>query len=161
MKVFRVTSWALLLLSSSTAFVLSSTSPNTHLNTPQISGHRLTSTSTTDFHSTRPSVLVDDEEVVSIIRREDRRQKYGLELIASENFASAAVRAALGSSLTNKYSEGLPGARYYGGNKYIDDMERLCQERALGLFGLDGEDWGVNVQVGGPGGGGGWEGRGL
>jgi glycine hydroxymethyltransferase len=77
---------------------------------------------------------------------EDRRQREGLELIASENFASAAVREALGSCLTNKYSEGTVGKRYYGGNQYIDQIESLCQERALKLYGLDTNEWGVNVQ---------------
>uniref|UniRef100_A0AC34QKY2 Glycine hydroxymethyltransferase n=1 Tax=Panagrolaimus sp. JU765 TaxID=591449 RepID=A0AC34QKY2_9BILA len=72
--------------------------------------------------------------------------KRGLELIASENFTSKAVLDALGTAMSNKYSEGYPGARYYGGNEYIDKMERLCQERALKVFGLDPEKWGVNVQ---------------
>lgn len=72
--------------------------------------------------------------------------KIGLELIASENFTSAAVFEALGSHMTNKYSEGYPGARYYGGNKYIDENERLCQKRALETFRLDSDKWGVNVQ---------------
>ena len=53
---------------------------------------------------------------------------------------------ALGSSFTNKYSEGLPGARYYGGNQYIDEMEILCQNRALSLFNLSTSEWMVNVQ---------------
>jgi len=92
------------------------------------------------------SLIGVDDEIVEIIRGEDRRQKYGLELIASENFASANVRRALGSSLTNKYSEGLPGARYYGGNNFIDEVERLTQKRALSLFRLDSDEWGVNVQ---------------
>ena len=93
------------------------------------------------------SVLAaEDPEVWALIDAEDARQRDGLELIASENFASAAVREALGSCLTNKYSEGLPGARYYGGNVHIDALERLCQQRALALFGLDPEEWGVNVQ---------------
>ena len=87
-----------------------------------------------------------DEEVASLLRKEWRRQKYGIELIASENFVSRAVLQALGSCMTNKYSEGQPGARYYGGNKFIDDMEVLCQNRALQLFGLDKAQWGVNVQ---------------
>lgn len=56
-----------------------------------------------------------------------RAQVSGLELIASENFTSRAVMTAVGSCMTNKYSEGLPGARYYGGNEYIDECERLCQ----------------------------------
>lgn len=55
------------------------------------------------------------------------RQVSGLELIASENFTSRAVMTAVGSCMTNKYSEGLPGARYYGGNEFIDECERLCQ----------------------------------
>lgn len=67
-------------------------------------------------------------------------------MIASENFTSKAVLEALGSCLSNKYSEGYPGARYYGGNEYVDEIERLCQKRALQVYGLDPEKWGVNVQ---------------
>ena len=88
----------------------------------------------------------EDGAVWELIEAEGRRQRDGLELIASENFASAAVREALGSVMTNKYSEGLPGARYYGGNEHVDALERLCQARALELFGLDPDEWGVNVQ---------------
>lgn len=80
--------------------------------------------------------------------QEKNRQKQGLELIASENFASKAVLDVLASCLHNKYSEGYPGARYYGGNEYIDQVENLCRRRALELFDLDPELWGVNVQVG-------------
>ena len=69
----------------------------------------------------------------------------GIELIASENFTSKAVMQALGSCLTNKYSEGYPGKRYYGGNEVIDKIEKLCQKRALEAFRLDPEEWGVNV----------------
>jgi glycine hydroxymethyltransferase len=69
-----------------------------------------------------------------------------LELIASENFTSSAVMEALGSCMTNKYSEGRPNARYYGGNEYIDQAEQLCEKRALDLFKLDPNEWGVNVQ---------------
>ncbi|PIM98475.1 Glycine/serine hydroxymethyltransferase [Handroanthus impetiginosus] len=87
-----------------------------------------------------------DPEVRSIIDKEKNRQFRSLELIASENFTSRAVMEAVGSCLTNKYSEGLPGKRYYGGNEYIDDLEILCQERALSAFSLDGKEWGVNVQ---------------
>ncbi len=94
-------------------------------------------------HST---LSLQDPEVCTLIEKEAERQRDGLELIASENFASPAVREALGSCLTNKYSEGLPGARYYGGNEHIDALERLCQQRALELFGLSAEEWGVNVQ---------------
>ncbi|XP_059657094.1 serine hydroxymethyltransferase 3, chloroplastic [Cornus florida] len=87
-----------------------------------------------------------DPEVRSIINKEKQRQFKSLELIASENFTSRAVMEAVGSCLTNKYSEGLPGKRYYGGNEYIDELEILCQERALAAFHLDGKKWGVNVQ---------------
>ncbi|GAQ80566.1 serine hydroxymethyltransferase [Klebsormidium nitens] len=87
-----------------------------------------------------------DPEVASIITREKDRQFRGLELIASENFTSKAVMQAVGSCLTNKYSEGLPGKRYYGGNEFIDESEVLCQQRALAAFGLDPKEWGVNVQ---------------
>lgn len=88
----------------------------------------------------------DDPEISSIISKEKNRQVYGLELIASENFASRAVLEALGSCLTNKYSEGYPGARYYGGNEFIDEVERLCQKRSLETYRLDPARWGVNVQ---------------
>jgi glycine hydroxymethyltransferase len=87
-----------------------------------------------------------DPEVFTIINKEKERQVKSLELIASENFTSKAVMEVLGSCLTNKYSEGLPGKRYYGGNEYIDELEILCQERALAAFRLDGKKWGVNVQ---------------
>merc|ERR1719456_491628 len=69
-----------------------------------------------------------------------------IELIASENFTSKAVLECLGSVLTNKYSEGQPGGRYYGGNEHIDRVEALCQKRALELFRLDPAEWHVNVQ---------------
>lgn len=64
----------------------------------------------------------------------------------TQNFTSAAVMEANGSFLTNKYSEGLPGARYYGGNEFIDQVENLCRDRALTAFRLDAGQWGVNVQ---------------
>merc|ERR1719323_1334523 len=69
-----------------------------------------------------------------------------IELIASENFTSRAVLECLGSALTNKYSEGQPGARYYGGNTVIDKVENLCKQRALEAFSLGEKQWGVNVQ---------------
>uniref|UniRef100_A0A0A9DKE8 Serine hydroxymethyltransferase n=1 Tax=Arundo donax TaxID=35708 RepID=A0A0A9DKE8_ARUDO len=87
-----------------------------------------------------------DPEVYDLIEREKRRQRAGIELIASENFTSLAVMEALGSPLTNKYSEGMPGARYYGGNEVIDEVEELCRARALAAFHLDPAAWGVNVQ---------------
>ncbi|PWN53878.1 glycine hydroxymethyltransferase [Violaceomyces palustris] len=87
-----------------------------------------------------------DPEVQRIIENETYRQFTGLELIASENLTSLATMEANGSMLTNKYSEGLPGARYYGGNEYIDQLEELCRKRALEAFSLDPKIWGVNVQ---------------
>ncbi|CAN6976640.1 hypothetical protein BRARA_I03353 [Brassica rapa] len=87
-----------------------------------------------------------DPEIHDFMEKEKQRQFRGIELIASENFVCRAVMEALGSHLTNKYSEGIPGARYYTGNQYIDQIEILCQERALQAFGLHHEHWGVNVQ---------------
>jgi glycine hydroxymethyltransferase len=117
-----------------------------------------------------PSLSVADPEAFKIIKAEEARQKDGITLIPSENYASTAVLQALGSCLTNKYSEGYPGARYYGGNEQIDNMERchqlslsvpffiilslsfiqsrrLCHSRAMKVFGLDASKWGVNVQT--------------
>lgn len=87
-----------------------------------------------------------DPEIHQLIALEKNRQFQCLELIASENFTSKAVMQAMGSCLTNKYSEGYPGKRYYGGNEFIDQVETLCQQRALTAFGLNSEEWGVNVQ---------------
>jgi len=87
-----------------------------------------------------------DPEVFRIVKDEKERQRVGIELIASENFTSRAVMECLGSCMTNKYSEGQPGARYYGGNEFIDEMEMLCKKRALQAFDLDPDKWGVNVQ---------------
>jgi len=78
-----------------------------------------------------------DSEVAQMMGRELTRQQDGLELIASENFASPAVIAAMGSILTNKYAEGLPGKRYYGGCQHVDELESLCIERAKELFGAE------------------------
>lgn len=64
----------------------------------------------------------------------------------AQNLTSRATMEANGSILTNKYSEGLPGARYYGGNEFVDELEILCQKRALQAFHLDPAKWGVNVQ---------------
>lgn len=91
-------------------------------------------------------INVDDPEMHALITLEKQRQCRGLELIASENFASKAVLQALGSCLNNKYSEGQVGQRYYGGNEFIDQIETLTQKRALEAFGLDPAKWGVNVQ---------------
>ncbi|KAE9591898.1 putative glycine hydroxymethyltransferase [Lupinus albus] len=87
-----------------------------------------------------------DPDIYMIMEQEKKRQFKGIELIASENFVCKAVLEALGSHLTNKYSEGMPGARYYCGNQYIDEIEMLCCERALHAFNLDPKCWGVNVQ---------------
>ncbi|PWI75961.1 serine hydroxymethyltransferase [Purpureocillium lilacinum] len=88
-----------------------------------------------------------DPAVFDIIENEKKRQKHFINLIPSENFTSQAVLDALGSVMQNKYSEGYPGARYYGGNEFIDQAERLCQQRALEAFDLDPKNWGVNVQA--------------
>jgi glycine hydroxymethyltransferase len=78
-----------------------------------------------------------DDELFAIIDRERERQNTTLQLIASENFTSAAVMEATGSVLTNKYSEGYPGKRYYGGNRIVDESEDLARRRACALFGAD------------------------
>jgi len=80
------------------------------------------------------------------IEQEKSRQWRSIELIASENFTSRAVIDCLGSCLTNKYSEGLPHARYYGGNEVVDQIEILCQKRALEAYRLNSDSWGINVQ---------------
>ena len=89
---------------------------------------------------------IEDPDLSSLIQFEYERQNKSIELIASENFTSPAVINCLGSILTNKYSEGYPNRRYYGGNQYIDQIELLCQERALKAFHLSENDWSVNVQ---------------
>src|SRR5436189_1074453 len=84
-----------------------------------------------------PSETTPDTELFSLIDQEIVRQTTGLQLIASENFTSPAVMRAVGSVLTNKYSEGYPGKRYYGGNAIVDNVESLAIERAKDLFGAD------------------------
>merc|ERR1712063_230843 len=102
--------------------------------------------------SQRPQLLGNrplkeaDAVMAQLVEDEKQRQIRCIELIASENFTSRAVMECLGSALTNKYSEGQPNARYYGGNEVIDKVENLCKERALKAFGLDDKQWGVNVQ---------------
>lgn len=88
-----------------------------------------------------------DIEIKNLIDQEKVKQLNTINLIASENYVSADVLEALGSEFTNKYSEGYPNARYYGGNEFTDKLELLCQKRALGLFKLDETVWGVNVQT--------------
>ena len=78
-----------------------------------------------------------DPEIFEVINAELKRQKDNIELIASENFTSVAVMETLGSPLTNKYAEGYPGARYYGGCEFVDIAETLAIERAKELFGAE------------------------
>src|SRR5881409_1191172 len=82
-------------------------------------------------------ILVEqtDPEIFAAIQRENQRQEEHIELIASENYASPAVMAAQGSQLTNKYAEGYPGKRYYGGCEYVDIVEQLAIDRIKQLFG--------------------------
>lgn len=82
-------------------------------------------------------MVQNDDEIKVLIESEKRRQASGLEMIPSENHASASVMAALGSCLTDKYSEGYPGKRYYGGCEFVDQVENLARERAKALFGVD------------------------
>jgi glycine hydroxymethyltransferase len=88
-----------------------------------------------------------DTQVSKLINAEKKRQKKVINLIASENYVSKDVLEALGSELTNKYAEGYPGKRYYGGNSIIDKVEELCKDRALKLFNLHPNEWHVNVQA--------------
>ncbi|HVA70328.1 MAG TPA: serine hydroxymethyltransferase [Acidimicrobiales bacterium] len=81
--------------------------------------------------------IADDDEIASLLHQEWNRQTTTVQLIASENFASPAVLAAAGSILTNKYSEGYPGRRYYGGNQVVDEVEDLARRRLTALFGAD------------------------
>ena len=76
-----------------------------------------------------------DNQLFDLIHEEHARQMRGIELIASENFVSDSVMQAMGSWLTNKYAEGYPGARYYGGCQYVDVVEQLAIDRAKELFG--------------------------
>ncbi|MBQ2582880.1 MAG: serine hydroxymethyltransferase, partial [Erysipelotrichaceae bacterium] len=78
-----------------------------------------------------------DSELFQIVEREENRQRYNIELIASENFCSEEVKKAVGSVLTNKYAEGYPGRRYYGGCLYVDEAEELAKKRACAIFGAD------------------------
>ena len=92
-----------------------------------------------------PNLDEFDPEIDQLIKSEKARQTEGLELIASENFTSKAVMQAMGSCLCNKYSEGLPGKRYYGGNEFIDKIENLCIKRCLEAFRCDPNEWACNV----------------
>lgn len=87
-----------------------------------------------------------DSQIKRLLDLEKKRQKSVINLIASENYVSDDVLSVLGSELTNKYSEGYPGKRYYGGQKFVDEIETLCIKRALKLFQLNENNWHVNVQ---------------
>lgn len=86
--------------------------------------------------------MIQDNDIKELLSKEKQRQVEGLELIASENYVSEEVLECMGSILTNKYSEGYPGKRYYNGNEYVDEIENIAIERAKELFGVDH----VNVQ---------------
>lgn len=91
--------------------------------------------------------IIKDTEVFTLIDAETKRQSEVLEMIPSENYASLAVRQAVGSVFINKYAEGQAGKRYYQGNSIVDQLESLCKTRALELFHLSSDQWGVNVQA--------------
>ncbi len=94
----------------------------------------------------RGHTTVKDKEIEKLIREEAAREKKVINLIASENFASSDVLEALGSIFTNKYAEGYPGGRYYGGTVVADRLENTVRKRALKLFHLSPDEWSVNVQ---------------
>nr|ACG44669.1 serine hydroxymethyltransferase [Zea mays] len=99
-----------------------------------------------DIKVLNASLADSDPELYDLIKKEKKRQLSGLEMIASENFTTMPVLQCLSTCLHNKYSEGLPGQRYYGGNEFIDEIEVLAQKRALQTYKLDADKWGVNVQ---------------
>ena len=82
-------------------------------------------------------IATQDPDIWEAMQAEFRRQQDGLEMIASENYTSQAVMQAVGSVLTNKYAEGYPGKRYYGGCEYVDTIERIAIDRACRLFGAE------------------------
>jgi glycine hydroxymethyltransferase len=140
----------------SSAFVVTSTSHSRRNAITSLYSSSSTTTTTNNNNNTNSkkqqhqqsnmSLADRDPDLARMIQSEATRQRTGLELIASENFASRAVRECLGSCLTNKYSEGNVGKRYYGGNEFIDEIETLCIQRALHLYNLSDQEWGVNVQ---------------
>jgi glycine hydroxymethyltransferase len=98
------------------------------------------------YYKTNYPIIMKDKQIEKLIKEEEKRQKSVVNLIASENIVSDDVLKALGSKLTNKYAEGYPGRRYYGGNQVIDKVENLAILRALKLFKLKPNEWHVNVQ---------------
>ncbi len=91
--------------------------------------------------------MLKDKILNNLIKKEIKRQQITIDLIASENYASPEVLRILGTPLSNKYSEGYPGKRYYPGNQYYDEIEELARRRAKKVFGLKEDEWGVNVQI--------------
>src|SRR5882757_2934080 len=98
------------------------------------------------FNRTTSTIANVDPELWAAIEKENRRQEEHIELIASENYTSRAVMEAQGSQLTNKYAEGYPGKRYYGGCEFVDIVETLAIERVKKLFGGDVHGYAANVQ---------------
>eukprot|EP01054_Gregarina_sp_Poly1_P008201 Gregarina_sp_Poly_1__8200@NODE_475_length_8096_cov_496_560966_g384_i0_p2_GENE_NODE_475_length_8096_cov_496_560966_g384_i0NODE_475_length_8096_cov_496_560966_g384_i0_p2_ORF_typecomplete_len480_score53_09SHMT/PF00464_19/7e167Aminotran_5/PF00266_19/5_5e10Aminotran_1_2/PF00155_21/5e09Beta_elim_lyase/PF01212_21/6_8e06OKR_DC_1/PF01276_20/0_00018Cys_Met_Meta_PP/PF01053_20/0_0017LDcluster4/PF18306_1/0_49LDcluster4/PF18306_1/6_4e03_NODE_475_length_8096_cov_496_560966_g384_i035795018 len=115
------------------------------LQTPAVTVARLLSSATTRTVS-RP-LQQFDPELYNLVSREKLRQSKTIALIASENYIPRYCSEALASCLSSRYSEGTPGHRYYAGNEIIDQVERLCQKRALEAFRLRDSEWGVNVQA--------------
>lgn len=99
------------------------------------------------FSYQKDTLKANDPDLWAVIQQENQRQERHIELIASENYTSPAVMAAQGSQLTNKYAEGYPGKRYYGGCEYVDLAEQLAIDRLKELFGADKHGWGANVQA--------------
>lgn len=98
-------------------------------------------------HPAIPDTGIEADPLLQeLVHKENIRQKEGIQLIASENYTSKGVMQLLGSALQNKYAEGYPGARYYPGNEFVDQIEKLAQSRALEAFHLDPTQWFVNVQ---------------
>ncbi|WP_332814081.1 serine hydroxymethyltransferase [Ramlibacter sp.] len=98
------------------------------------------------FSYSRQTLEAVDPDLWAVMQQEHQRQERHIELIASENYASPAVMAAQGSQLTNKYAEGYPGRRYYGGCEYVDLAEQLALDRVKQLFGANDHGWAANVQ---------------
>ena len=98
------------------------------------------------FSYSQQTLKAVDPDLWAVIQQEHQRQEQHIELIASENYTSPAVMAAQGSQLTNKYAEGYPGRRYYGGCEYVDLAEQLALDRVKQLFGADQHGWAANVQ---------------
>ena len=93
------------------------------------------STSDTFFGPDFPALQEQDPDIAAVLLSELERQRHNLQLIASENFTSPAVLATLGSTLSNKYAEGYPGKRYYGGCEFVDVAEQLAIDRVKALYG--------------------------